>query len=65
MDMLGKVDKASKKGWSFFTAVAGRGFDLLRQFAEQITSNLHRKPEQLRFHALGGGLKVDFSGTTI
>jgi hypothetical protein len=50
-----------KRVGPFLTAVAGRGFD---RFAAQITSNLHRKPEQLRFHELGDGMKVDFSGTT-
>jgi hypothetical protein len=50
-----------KKGRAFFTAVAGRGLD---RFAAQITRNIHFQSEQLRVDELGGGLKVDFSGTT-
>jgi hypothetical protein len=49
---------------NLFTHVAGRGFDRFHRFAAQMTRNLHRKPYQPRFHELGGGLNVNFSGTT-
>ena len=58
------ADDRQKRAEPFFAAVAGRGFDRLHRFAAQITRNLHRQSEQVRFHELGGGLKVDFSGTT-
>jgi hypothetical protein len=58
------ADDRQKRAEPFFAAVAGRGFDRFQRFAAQITRNLHRKTDQLRFNELGGGLKVDFSGTT-
>jgi hypothetical protein len=50
-----------KRAGPFFAAVAGRGFD---RFAAQITRDFLRKPEKVRVDEMGGGLKVDFSGTT-
>jgi hypothetical protein len=55
------ADDRQKRAEPFFAAIAGRGFD---RFAAQITRNLHRQSEQVRLDELGGGLKVDFSGTT-
>ena len=50
-----------KKVGALFAAVAGRGFD---RFAAQIASDLHLQSDQVRFHELSDGLKVNFSGTT-
>jgi IS5 family transposase len=59
------ADDRQKRAGPFFAAVAGSGFDRLHRFAAQITRNLERKTDHLRFRELGGRLKVDFSGTTI
>ena len=58
------ADDRQKRADPFFAAVAGHRFDRFHRFAAQITRNLHRQSEQVRFHELGGGLKLYISGPT-
>jgi hypothetical protein len=53
-------DDRQKSAKLFFESVTGSGLARFQRFTAEITMNLHRETDQLRFNELGEGLKVNF-----